>query len=283
MPHVSYVNGRYVPHDEAVVHMDDRGFQFADSVYDVVPVVAGRMRLVDQHLDRLGRSLAALAVGWPVARRALPVIMARIMRRNWVNDGVIYIQVTRGVAPRNHPFPSSAVPSLVVSAWNNAGPAARLVEEGVRVVTRPDERWGRPDIKTTGLLANVLARQSAKENGAYEAWLIDRSRHVTEGCSSNVFILARDGALLTHPDNGAILPGITRANVIRMARGLGLEVGERAFTLDEARAARETFLTGTTITVLPVVTVDDAAIGDGKPGPVTMKLRALYQDYRRND
>ncbi|MDA8230118.1 MAG: D-amino-acid transaminase [Magnetospirillum sp.] len=281
MPRVSYVNGRYVPHDEAVVSVEDRGYQFADAVYEVLPVAGGRVRHLDRHLDRLGRSLAALAMDWPVARRSLPVILAEVVRRNRVTEGVVYLQATRGVARRNHLFPPDAVPSLVVSAWRQTGPSAATVAQGIAVVTRPDLRWKRPDIKTVGLLANVLARQSAKEEGAYEAWLTDAAGRVTEGSATNAYIIDREGTLRTHPADGAILGGVTRSNVLDLAREMGLAVAETPFTVAEAKAAREAFVSGTTVMVLPVVSIDGEPVGDGRPGAATLRLREFYEELRR--
>lgn len=281
MPRVSYVNGRYLPHAQAVIHVDDRGHHFADAVYEVLPVVKGRLCHLDQHLDRLERSLGALAISWPLPRRVFPVVLAQVVRRNRLNDGLVYVQASRGAAPRNHTFPIDTPSSLVISAWPHSGPAAAMIEQGVRVAAQPDLRWKRSDIKATGLLPNVLARQSAREAGAFEAWLINERGFVTEGSATNVFIVAPDGALLTHPADTSILAGVTRANVLKLARNLGLEVGERPFTLAEALRAREAFITGTTMMVMPVIRVDDATIGDGKPGPITLRLRELYQDLRR--
>ena len=280
MPRISYVNGRYIPHHDAVVHVEDRGYQFADAVYEVVPVAGGRICHLDQHLDRLERSLGALAIAWPVARRVLPIILERVARLNRIDTGLVYVQASRGVAPRNHYFPAETPPSLVVSAWSAKGPSAEQVQKGVSVVTRPDQRWKRPDIKTVGLLPNLLARQSAKEAGGYEAWLVNDGGFVTEGTATNAFIVAKDGALLTHPADNSVLGGVTRANVLKLAREQGIEVGERPFTIAEALAAREAFLTGTTVTVLPVTRIDGHAVGEGRPGPVTLKLRALYQELR---
>lgn len=281
MARISYVNGRYVLHSEAAVHVEDRGYQFADSVYEVMPALAGRVCHLDQHLDRLERSLAALAMAAPVSRRVLALIIGRVVSQNRVGDGVVYVQISRGVAPRNHTFPTDTPSALVVSAWPHKGPSAEVVKTGVAVVTRPDLRWKRPDIKTVGLLPNLLARQSAKESGAYEAWLVNDQGFVTEGSATNAFIVAKDGALLTHPADGAVLAGVTRTNVLTLARKMGLEVGERPFTVAEALAAREAFITGTTITVLPVTRIDGHRVGEGYPGPVTQHLRALYQELRR--
>ncbi|MGE5515824.1 MAG: D-amino-acid transaminase [Bacteroidota bacterium] len=281
MARITYVNGQYELHAEAGVHVEDRGFQFADSVYEVLPAVNGRICHLEQHLDRLERSLGALAMAWPVSRRVLPLILARVVRLNRVSDGIVYIQVSRGVARRNHTFPADAAPTLVISAWSHKGPSAEAVEHGVSVVTRPDQRWKRPDIKTVGLLPNLLARQSAKEAAAYEAWLVNGDGIVTEGSATNAFIVAKDGALLTHPADGAVLGGVTRTNVIALAQRQGIEVGERPFTVAEALSAREAFITGTTITVLPVVRIDGHPVGEGRPGPITQTLRALYQELRR--
>lgn len=282
MARISYVNGRYVLHTEAMVHVEDRGYQFADSVYEVLPALGGRICHLNQHLDRLERSLVALSIAWPVSHRVLPLILTRVVRLNRVADGVVYVQVSRGVAPRNHTFPAHAAPALVVSAWPHKGPPAELVETGVAVVTRPDQRWKRPDIKTVGLLPNLLARQSAKEAAAYEAWLVDDRGCITEGSATNAFIIAEDGALVTRPTDGSVLGGVTRANVLDLARRLGgIAVVERPFTVSEALAAREAFLTGSTITVLPVTRIDGRLVGEGRPGPVTLRLRALYQELRR--
>lgn len=280
MPRISYVNGRYVPHDEAAVHIEDRGYQFADAVYEVLPVVGRRICHLDQHLDRLERSLGALAITPPVPRRVLPLILDRVARLNRVADGVLYVQASRGVAHRNHLLPADTPASLVVSAWRTSGPTPEQVEKGVSVVTRPDQRWKRPDIKTVGLLPNVLARQSAKEAGAYEAWLVNDKGFVTEGSATNAFIIAQDGALLTHPADGSVLGGVTRANILQLARAAAINVGERPFTVAEALTAREAFLSGTTVTVLAVSRIDGQPIGNG-PGPVTRRLRALYQELRR--
>jgi D-alanine transaminase len=280
VPRISYVNGRYVPHRSAVVHVEDRGYQFADAVYEVVPVRNGRLCHMDQHFDRLTCSLAELSIDWPVARPALPVIVQEVVRRNRVGTGIVYIQVSRGVAHRNHVFPADAVPSLVVSAWQMTGPSARQVEEGVTVVTRPDIRWKRPDIKSVGLLPNVLARQSAKEDGAYEAWLVDAEGKVTEGSATNAYIVTKDGVLVTRQADNSILGGVTRANVLALAREAGMTVEERPFSVDEALAASEAFLSGSTVMVLAVSRIDGHMIGDGKAGPVSRRLRSLYEEFR---
>jgi D-alanine transaminase len=280
-PRVSFVNGRYVRHAEAALHVEDRAGQFADAVYEVMAVLEGRLQHADQHLDRLGRSLAALSIAWPVPRRVLPVIVGEVVRRNHVRDGLVYIQASRGVAHRNHPFPADTLPSLVVTGWRQSLDFDTQAAAGVAVVTAPDQRWKRPDIKTVGLLANVLARQSAREQGVSEAWLVDDRGLLTEGAATNAFIVDRAGRVVTHPADGRILGGVTRANVLHLAAKAGIAVDERPFTPAEARSAAEAFLTGTSMTVMPVVAIDGVPVGNGRPGPVTLKLRALYQDLRR--
>jgi D-alanine transaminase len=278
---IVYVDGQYLHHSLAGLHVEDRGTQFADAVYEVVAIRSGRPCHLDQHLDRLGRSLAALSIGWPVPRRVLPHIVAEVVRRNRLGDGVAYLQVSRGAAHRNHAFPADTPPSLVVSAWRQPGPSAVQVGQGVAVVTAPDQRWKRPDIKTVCLLANVLARQAAKEAGAYEVWLVDEARGVvTEGSASNAYLVDGRGRVVTHPDDGHVLAGITRCNILKLAAEAGIAVEERPFTVAEAMAAREAFISGTTATVLPVTRIDGRPVGSGQPGPVTLRLRALYQDLR---
>jgi D-alanine transaminase len=281
MPRISYVNGQYRRHGEAAVSIEDRGFQFADGVYEVLPIMGGRLFHMEQHLDRLGRSLAALRMAWPVGRqRVLPLICAEVARRNRVVNGLVYIQITRGVARRNHLFPADTNPTLVVSAWSQKGPSPAVIEAGVAVVTCADQRWKRPDIKAVGLLPNVLAKQAAAESGAFEAWMVDGQGHVTEGCATNAFIITKDGVVVTHPADTSILGGVTRANVLDLARQAGITVMERLFTVAEAKDAAEAFMTGTTMMVLPVVSIDGSAIGDGRPGPITRRLRNLYCGLR---
>lgn len=282
MSRVSYVNGRYLPHGQAAIHIEDRGFQLADAVYEVLAVSGGAICHLSQHLDRLERSLGALAIGWPVKRSVLPVILTEVVRRNRVVQGLVYIQISRGIARRNHLFPADAIPTLVVSAWSHMGPPARLMAEGASVVTRPEQRWKRPDIKTVGLLPNLLAKQSAKESGAFEAWFVDERGYVTEGSATNAYMVGADGALITHPADHHILGGVTRSNILMLARQQGIEVGERPFTLAEALAAREAFISGTTTMVLPVTSIDGQKIGDGRPGPVTQALRQAYEELRRS-
>ena len=283
MSRVTYVNGRYVPHRRALVHVEDRGYQFADGVYEVIAVRGGRLVDGPAHMVRLARSLGELRIAAPMSEGALAAVIGETVRRNRVRDGIVYLQATRGQARRDHPFPARARPALVISA-RSAGPTPRKqVEEGIRVVTTPDIRWARCDIKSIALLPNVLAKQAAREQGAYEAWQVDRDGYVTEGASTNAWIVAKDGAVVTRPADEAILNGITRMRLIELARDAGVRVEERAFTAEEAKSAREAFLTSTTAFVLPVVQIDDAVIGNGQPGSTSLELRRIYENFAFRD
>ena len=283
MSRIAYVNGRYVPHTQARVHIEDRGYQFADGVYEVIAVVGGRLVDGEPHLDRLERSLAELDMAMPMARRPLGVVLAETMRRNGVHDGMIYLQITRGAARRDHAFPRGVRPALVVTARRVTLPPDPDAMPGAKVITTPDIRWRRCDIKSVSLLPNVLAKQQAVESGAYETWMVDDDGHVTEGSSTNAWILDRDGCVVTRPLDNAILGGITRQTLIRLAHGAGVEVVERAFSVDEAKAAREAFITSTTNLVRPVTQIDDAVIGNGEPGETSRRLLGLYLAYARGE
>lgn len=280
MPRIAYVNGRYVAHADAAVHVEDRGYQFADGVYEVCEVARGHIMDMTGHLDRLNRSLTELSIDWPMSRRALELVMREVIRRNKVANGLVYLQVTRGVAPRDHVFPASDTPSAIVVTAKRSDPnaAAKRVENGIRVITVPENRWERVDIKTVGLLPNVLARQKAREAGAAEAWFVDADGTVKEGAATNAWIVTGDGTLVTRPADFGILRGITRATVMNVAQKLGLKVEERGFTVDEARAAREAFITAATTVVMPVVAIDGASVANGHPGSVTLSLREAFFD-----
>jgi len=279
MPRIAYVNGRYVAHGDACVHIEDRGYQFADSVYEVCEVAHGFIIDMTRHLDRLDRSLRELSISWPVARKALTVIIREVVRRNRVANGLVYLQVTRGVASRDFAFPQGASPSLVVTARKVAPDfQAKRAEAGIKVITVPETRWDRVDIKSTGLLANVLAKQKAKEAGAQEAWFIDEDGNVKEGGSSNAWIVTRDGVLATRPADHGILRGITRTSLFDVAEKLGFKVEERKFSVAEAKAAREVFISSATTIAMPVVEIDGAAIANGQPGSVTLSLRQAFFD-----
>ena len=276
MSRIAYVNGRYLPHADAQVHVEDRGYQFADGVYEVCEVHGGHIVDMTAHLDRLSRSLAELRMEWPMPRKALPFVVREVVRRNGVTEGMVYLQVTRGVATRDHAFPKSAKPALVITAKSvDRRAGQRKWERGADVVTIPDTRWARVDIKTVGLLPNVLARQHAIENGAHEAWFTDSEGHVLEGASVNAWIVTR-GTLLTRPANEGILRGITRATVIKVAEQLGYAFEERPFTVEEAKGADEAFNTAATTVVMPVVRIDGTVVGNGTPGPMTRALREAF-------
>ena len=275
MLRVAYVNGRYVPHAEAAVHVEDRGYQFGDGVYEVCEVSGGRLVDERRHIARLDRSLAELRIRWPMTPAALGVVLREVVRRNRVVDGLVYLQVTRGVAPRDHAFPVAAVsPALVVTAKSIpiASRDARAAE-GVAVITVPDNRWARVDIKTIALLPNVLAKQMAHEAGAFEAWFVDREGFVTEGASTNAWIVSADGGLVTRPAETGILRGVTRTVLLDVAAGEGLRLEERRFSVAEALAAREAFLTSATTAVTPIVRIDGKNVGNGRPGPLANRLR----------
>ncbi len=279
MSRIAYVNGRYVPHGEAAVHVEDRGYQFADGVYEVVAVIGGTFVDEDPHLDRLWRSLAELRIQPPMGRAALKLVAREVVRRNGIDNGIVYMQVTRGVARRDHPFPKRAEPSVVMTAKRITRPTAEAVDKGVRVLTIPDIRWERCDIKTVGLLPNVLGKQHARENGAFEAWQVDGEGMVTEGTSTNAWIVTQDGRLVTRPATNAILNGVTRLTILELARRQGLAFEERAFSVAEAKAAREAFISSATAFVMPVTQIDDQVIGNGRAGSLSLSLRQAYDAY----
>jgi D-alanine transaminase len=281
MSRIAYVNGRYLLRAEAKVSVEDRGYQFADGVYEVCEVRGGRLVDERRHMARLERSLNELGIARPMSPAALSVVLRETVRQNRVHDGIVYLQVTRGVARRDFPFPAAGTkPSIVVTARSN-DPARleQLAAGGIAVVTVPDLRWQRVDIKSVALLPNVLAKQSAREQGAREAWLVDAQGRVTEGASSNAWIVSRDGKLITRPLGRDILPGITRSVVLDVIAAQGLALEERAFTVEEAYAAREAFVSSASQIVLPVVSIDGRPVGNGAPGLVAAALR---RDYHRH-
>lgn len=278
MSRIAYVNGRFVPKSDAMVHIEDRGYQLGDAVYEVWALFDGKLADPEGHFVRLERSLSELSIDMPMSRRALTTVLKEAVRRNRIREGLVYLQVSRGVARRDHAFPTEPVaPAVVitVSRVDRAATEARAAK-GVAVVTTPENRWGRCDIKTVGLLPNALAKQKAREAGAVEAWFVDELGLVTEGASSNAWIVDGDGVLRTRDTNANILRGVTRLSLIDLAREAGLKVEERPFTPDEATAAKEAFITGAGSLVLPVIAVDGKPVGDGAPGPVAARLRRLY-------
>jgi len=280
MPRYAYVNGRYLPHRDATVHIEDRGYQFGDGVYEVVTVAGGRLVDESPHLDRLERSLRELEIAMPVTRKALAVIVQEIVRRNRVGDGIVYLQITRGVARRDHAFPAPGTrPSLVVTARNiDRAKGDALAEAGVAVISLPDNRWERVDIKSVSLLPNAIARQRAKEQGAGEAWLVDSDGFVTEGAATTAWIVTKDGKLVTRPDGTGILPGITRKTTTDVAKLEGLVIEERKFTIEEAQNAREAFMTAASTVVMPIVNINGKPVANGAPGSVASRLRAKFHE-----
>ena len=281
MSRVIYVNGRYQPYHSAAVHVEDRGFQFADGVYEVIEVLAGKLVDAPRHLDRLERSLRELSMPAPASRGALIVIIAETLKRNRVTDGIVYIQVTRGAGPRDFAFPPAGTPPtlVVIARRQSQSKIAATAQTGIRVITRPDNRWGRCDIKTVMLLPACLAKHEAHEAGAKEVWFHDRDGFITEGASSNAWIVTASGAAVTRPLSHHLLGGITRRTLIDTIAGEGVKFDERPFTRDEALNAREAFITSATNTVMPVVELDGNQIGDGRPGPLTRTLRGRFHHF----
>jgi D-alanine transaminase len=274
---IVYVNGRYVPYAQAAVHAEDRGFQFGDGIYEVCEVRGGRLIDEARHMQRLARSLGELKIAAPMSAPALGHVMREVIRRNRVKDGLVYLQVTRGAAPREFLFPADTEPTVVCLArpMATAGLDARALE-GIAVKSMPDIRWQRCDIKTVMLLPACLAKEAARQDGAREAWFVDADGFVTEGASSNAWIVDAGGAVITRQLGPAILPGVTRATLRDVLEGEGMKLIERPFRLDEAYAAREAFITSATQTVMPVVRLDGRAIANGKPGPVAQRLRLNF-------
>jgi len=281
MSRIAYVNGRYLPLRDATVNVEDRGYQFSDGVYEVCEVRGGRLVDERRHMERLARSLGELRIPMPMSGKALGVVLREVARRNRVDWGIVYLQITRGVSRRDHAFPPPGTrPSIVVTARNlDLAAAEKLAADGIAVVTVPDNRWERVDIKSVSLLPNVLAKQAAREQGAREAWFVDEDGKVTEGSSSNAWIVTRDGKLVTRQADQAILKGITRTVVLDVMKAQGLELEERAFTVGEAQEAREAFITSASQIVIPVVRLDGRPIGNGAPGLIAGALRRDFHRY----
>jgi D-alanine transaminase len=281
MSRIAYVNGRYLPFAQATVHIEDRGYQFSDGVYEVCEVMGGQLVDEPMHMRRLQRSLAELKIAMPMSLAALRAVLRETVRRNRVRDGLVYLQVSRGVARRDHTFPAAGTaPSVVVTARSTDFAAAeRTAAAGIAVITVPENRWDRVDIKTIALLPNVLAKQAAKEKGAKEAWFVGEDGYVTEGSSSNAWIISRDGKVITRPAEHGILRGVTRTVLLNVLKAKGLELDERPFTVEEAYAAREAFVTSASQSIMPVVQIDGRPVGNGAPGLVATALR---QDFHRH-
>jgi D-alanine transaminase len=280
MTRIAYVNGRYVRHADASVHIEDRGYQFADGVYEVCEVRHNMIVDMTRHLDRLGRSLSELRIEWPMHRAALVRVIREVLRRNRVKNGLFYLQVTRGVAKRDHVFPAPGTrPSIVVTAKNtNPAIIAAKNANGIKTITVPDNRWDRVDIKTVGLLSNALVRQQAKEAGAQEAIYVDANGIVKEGAATNVWMVDSDGTLLTRPAEHGILRGITRTTLMDVAKTMDLRIREEEFSVEKMLGAREVFITAATSICFPVVEIDGNTIANGHPGSVSQKIREAFFD-----
>jgi D-alanine transaminase len=275
---IAYVNGRYRPHGEASVHIEDRALQLGDGIYEVTNVLGGVLLDEEAHLDRMERSLRELGIAMPMGRGALKLVMREMIARNRIADGFLYLQVTRGAVKRDHVPPANPPrPTLILTmrAQDVAALAARM-EKGIAVSTQPDIRWGRRDIKTVQLLPNLLAKQAARLAGAFEAWLVDDDGYVTEGASTNAWIVDGEGTVITRELSHAILPGVTRRIMLEAMAEAQIKVVERKFTIAEALAAHEAFISSATGAAIPVVTIDGKTIGEGVPGPLTRRIRTLY-------
>jgi D-alanine transaminase len=281
LPRIAYVNGRYLRPRDALVSIEDRGYQLSDGIYEVCEVREGAIIDERRHLERLRRSLDELRIRLPVSPSALAVVMRETIRRNRVRNGIVYVQMTRGVARRDFSFPPpGTAPSLVVTARSlDMAGNEKKAQQGIAVITVPEARWARPDIKSISLLPNVLAKQAARDHGAAEAWFVDREGRVTEGASSNAWIVTQDGRLVTRPADNGILRGITRTVLIEAIKARNLLFDERPFTVEEAYRAREAFVTAASQIVMPVVRIDDRPIGGGAPGPVALALRESFHRH----
>jgi len=280
MSRIAYVNGAYVPLSHAYVHIEDRGYQFADGVYEGIAVRRGRMVDLEPHLNRLWRSLGELSIPTPMARGPMTAVFREVIRQNRARDAFLYIQITRGVARRDHGFPADCWPAFVVTCRRlDFDGVAERAKAGVKAVSHADIRWGRCDVKSISLLPNVLAKQAARDAGAFETVMVDKDGFVTEGSSTNIWMVTKDGMLVTRSTADNILPGITRMTVSELAHGHQMVIEERAFSLEEAKDAAELFLTSSTAGAMPIIELDGNKIGDGTPGPVASRLAAAYMDF----
>lgn len=278
MSRIAYVNGRFVRHRDACIHIEDRGNQFADAVYEVWGVRGGALMDFDGHMTRLARSLSELQIRRPMSNASLSVILARMVALNHIGNGLIYLQISRGQARRDHIFPPPDTrPGIMITAKPvNFEKAEVRAGKGISVITQPDIRWARRDIKSVSLLPNVLAKQAAAEAGAGECWMIDADGFITEASASNAWIVTADGTLVTRPASNDILNGITRRTLFELARNAGIKTQERPFTLDEVLSAREAFITSASAFLTPVVEIDGKAVANGHPGTFSLQLRASY-------
>ena len=280
MSRIAYVNGAYLYQESASVHIEDRGYQFSDGAYEVFALRAGKMIDFDAHLERLKHSLSELRIPMPMSHESLIQVLYEIIRRNRSHNGLVYLQVTRGKAPRNHVFSDNLRPILVIIVYPLKQDYVEKVQnEGIHVITVPDERWYRCDIKSISLLPNILARQLAQDVGAQEAWQVDSRGFVTEGAGTNAWIIDQHGVLRTRSPDHAILNGITRQILIKLIKREGIVFQEKAFTPQEAYEAREAFSTASTLTILPVILIDNQTIASGQVGKVTSQLLGVYKKY----
>jgi D-alanine transaminase len=279
MSRIAYVNRQFVPQSDAFVAMEDRGYQFADGIYEVAAFLNRRLLDAERHLDRMEYSLRELAIPMPMSRRALMVLIDELISRNSREAGLIYLQITRGVSARNHTWPSDITPALTMNVLPVAIASDAQRAKGMRAITAPDERWARCDIKSISLLPNILARKKSYDVGARETILVNAAGEVTEGSATNIFFIDGNGTLVTHPKNHAILGGITRDVVLELARNNGVKAEERPFMAAEILAVREVFFTSTSAFVMPIIEVDGKPVGNGAPGLTTSKLIELYNAH----
>lgn len=282
MSRIIYVNGAYQPYNQALLHVEDRATLFADAVYEVIEIKNGNRIDEQAHLARLKRSMDELKLVPDFSLTVLPFLISEIVRRNRVKNGFLYIQISRGIAPRDFVFPdpNQTPTSIIISARHkNTTHTKTKAAIGIKTITMPDIRWRRPDIKTTSLIASVLARQAAKEANCEEAIFYNESGEITEGAASNIWIITKEGDLITHPSDHQILKGITRQGVMRACEQLNLTYSERPFTIDEAKQAKEAFLSAATNLVMPITHIDQVAINDGTPGQTSLKLRAIFHEF----
>jgi D-alanine transaminase len=281
MSRIAYVNGRYLPLAYASVNIEDRGYQFSDGVYEVCEVRGGRLVDERRHVERLQRSLSELRIAMPMTPESLGTVLREVVRLNRVRWGIVYLQITRGVARRDHAFPPPGTrPAVVVTARNlDFANAEKVAADGVAVISVPENRWDRVDIKSVSLLPNVLAKQAARDQGAREAWFVDKQGFVTEGSSSNAWIVTRNGTVVTRQVDNAILKGITRTVVLDIIAAQGLKLDIRPFTMEEAQQAREAFITSASQTIMPVVKIDSRPVGNGAPGLIATALRRDFYRF----
>tara|TARA_B100000029_G_scaffold516680_1_gene632676 strand:- start:15761 stop:16639 length:879 start_codon:yes stop_codon:yes gene_type:complete len=277
MKNLTYLNNKFVEHSKAKISVEDRGFLFSDSIYELISVLNGELIDLKPHLNRLKSSLKKIKINYKVNQLKFQNVIKKLIKNNKIFNGYVYIQITRGVAERKHEFPLKYKPSVIIFT-KNLNINNNIYKKGIKIITIPDIRWLRRDIKTTSLLANVLSKQMAVEKNAFESWLIDDG-YITEGSASNAWIIKNSNTIITHPSNTKILKGVTRDTVIKILKKNNFKIKERAFNLIEAKNAKEAFLTSSTLSVLPVVKIDNYNISNGKPGDITKKIMFLYKNY----